>query len=110
MRTGLTFIFADEQSFEVRLLLVFFLRIALFAGLAIFLGFDTALVLAFFTFGFGLIAAGLGAENAGAAENGEGANNSGNRFHLTIFPFSAGTQPATGFVACSAHPDATQHQ
>ena len=51
-----------------RLLRVFFLRVALFAGLAFFLGFDAALVRALLTGGLGLIAAGFRLD-ADRAEN-----------------------------------------
>ena len=53
-----------------QLLALFLLRIALFAGFAVFLGFDTALVFAFFAGGFGLLAAGFGASEGQAAQKG----------------------------------------
>ena len=55
-------------EFRKRRLLGFFLRVALFAGLAFLLGFDAALVRALLTGGLGLIAAGFRLD-ADRAEN-----------------------------------------
>ena len=66
-------------------LLVFFFRIALFAGLGVFLGFDTALVFALFPGGFSLLAAGFRASEGKAAQKGDRTSNSSECFHL-CFP------------------------
>ena len=56
-----------------RLLLVFFLRIALLADFAVFLGVHAALVLALFALGFGFVTAGFRTNEADAAQHDEGA-------------------------------------
>jgi small neutral amino acid transporter SnatA (MarC family) len=61
---------------RANLLAVFFLGIALFAGLASFGGFDTAFVSAFFAGGLGLFAAGFGLGQAHAGEKSYRAGNS----------------------------------
>jgi small neutral amino acid transporter SnatA (MarC family) len=71
-----------EVSRREGLLLLFLLRIALLAGLAVFGGFNTALVLAFLTGGFGLFAAGFCASDGQTAEEGDCSSTSGECFHL----------------------------
>src|SRR5688500_10754604 len=74
---------------EVKLLLVFFLRIALFAGLFGLGGFDAAFVVAFFAGFFGLVAAALGARAQWGGEQREGAGNHREHFNaLHIGPIS----------------------
>ncbi len=65
---------------EVKLLLVFFLRIALFAGLLVLGSLDAALVLAFLAGFLGLVAAALSAGAQGSGEKREGAGD--HREHL----------------------------
>ena len=69
------------------LLLLFFLRITLLAGLAFFLGLHAALMIAFLASGFGLFAAGLfrRANKADAAEDREGRDDCSNRLHVFSF-------------------------
>jgi hypothetical protein len=64
-----------------QLLALFLLGIALFADFAVFLGIDTALVFAFFTGGFGLLAAGFSASEGQAAQKGNCTSNGGQCFH-----------------------------
>jgi len=65
-------------------LLLIFLRIALFAGLAFFLGFDTALVFALFTGSFGLVAAAFGASDGQATQKGDCTSDSSECFHRSF--------------------------
>ena len=70
---------ADNQLGESwwQLLALFLLRIALLADFAVFFGFDAALVFAFFSGGFGLLAAGFSASEGQAAQKGNCASNGG---------------------------------
>ena len=66
---------------EVKLLLVFLFRIALFAGLLGLGRFDAALVVAFLAGLFGLVAAALSAGAQGSREKREGAGNHREQFN-----------------------------
>ena len=65
---------------EGELLLLFFLRIALLAGLAFFLGLHAALVVAFLASFLGLVAAAFGIHARGRGENSEGAGDHREQF------------------------------
>ena len=75
------FVVVCTERNRAGLLALFFLRIALLAGLAVFRGFDAALVSAFFSGGFGLFAAGFSASDAHTGENGDRANECGECFN-----------------------------
>jgi hypothetical protein len=72
---------------ERQLLLLFFLGIALLAGLAFFGSLDAALMSAFFAFGFGFFAAGFSLSKAQAGHERRHAEHSSECFNrLHVFP------------------------